>query len=67
MSIGKAIVVIVSEYRRVIAFRELLGLFSRVIQRAPCRALKMQSFGRLNVEISQAGRQLWLFLVNIDD
>jgi hypothetical protein len=67
VSIGKAIVVIVSEYRRVIAFRELLGLLRRVIQRAPCCAHKMQSFGGLNVEISLAGRKLRSSFVKIDE
>jgi hypothetical protein len=67
MSIGKAIEDIVSKYRRVIAFRELLGLFRHVIQSAPCCAHKMQSFGGLNVEISQAGRKLRSFFVKIDE
>jgi hypothetical protein len=59
--------VISREYRRVIAFRELLGLLRRVIQRAPCCAHKMQTFGGLNFEISQAGRKLRSFFVKIDE
>jgi hypothetical protein len=66
MSIGMAIVVISREYRRVIAFRELLGLFSRVIQRAQCSASKKQSFGHLKVEVSRSGRKLRSFVVQID-
>jgi hypothetical protein len=67
MSIVKAIVDIASKYRRVIALRELLGLFRRGIQRAPCCAHKMQSFGGLNAEISQAGWKLRSFFVKIDE
>jgi hypothetical protein len=65
-SIGKEITVIFGQNRRMIEFCELLGLFRSLIRSAQCSACKMQSFGRLNVEISQSGRKLRSFLVKID-
>jgi hypothetical protein len=50
-----------------IEFCELSGLCRRLIRRALCSARKMQYFGRLNVEISQSGRKLQSFFVEIDE
>jgi hypothetical protein len=65
-SIGKEITVIFRENRRMIEFCGLFGLLRSLIRRALCSACKMQSLGRLNVEISQSGRKLRSFLVKID-
>jgi hypothetical protein len=53
--------------RRLIAFWALLGLCRSIIQRRLRSARKMQSFGRLNAEMSQAGWKLRLFFVKIDE
>jgi hypothetical protein len=67
ISTGKEVTVIFRLNRRMIEFCEVLGLFRSLIQRALCSARKMQSFGRLNVEISQSGRKLRSFFVEIDE
>jgi 3-deoxy-D-arabino-heptulosonate 7-phosphate (DAHP) synthase class II len=53
------------QYRRRIAFCEVLCLFRRLIQRALCSNRKVQKFGRLYVKISQSGWKLRSFFENI--
>jgi hypothetical protein len=51
--------------RRMNMFCELMGLCRSIIRRGLCSASKMQSCGRLHDEISQTGRKLRSFIVQI--